>query len=197
MDRLWEANSSTTPPTKPATLETGYPTDAGDATIPGAWWFYQQTEEIRNAIVAAGITPSGDSVTQLAQAIGAIASNAINNYMNAGASSGSFTSMSLSGQLTSTVAQGTAPLVVNSTTPVANLSIGGNAATATLAANATNAVNAQSAATLSAVLSVTKGGSGVASINGILRGNGAQPYTVATPDVDYLTPDSNLDGGTY
>ena len=34
-------------------------------------------------------------------------------------------------QLTSTVATGTAPLVVTSTTPVANLNIGGNAATAT------------------------------------------------------------------
>jgi uncharacterized protein (TIGR02145 family) len=41
------------------------------------------------------------------------------------------TSLSVTGQLTSTVAQGTAPLVVTSTTPVANLSIGGNAATAT------------------------------------------------------------------
>ena len=39
-------------------------------------------------------------------------------------------------QLTSTVANGTAPLVVTSTTPVANLSIGGNAATATKLATA-------------------------------------------------------------
>ncbi|RVU26897.1 hypothetical protein EOJ36_02565 [Sandaracinomonas limnophila] len=48
------------------------------------------------------------------------------------------TSLSVSGQLTSTVATGTAPLVVTSTTPVANLSIGGNAATATSATTATN-----------------------------------------------------------
>ena len=48
------------------------------------------------------------------------------------------TSLSVSGQLTSTVATGTAPLVVTSTTPVANLSIGGNAATATSASTATN-----------------------------------------------------------
>ena len=45
------------------------------------------------------------------------------------------TSLSVSGQLTSTVATGTAPLVVSSTTPVTNLSIGGNAATATSATN--------------------------------------------------------------
>lgn len=48
------------------------------------------------------------------------------------AASGSFS------QITSTVATGTAPLVVTSTTPVANLSIGGNAATATSATSATN-----------------------------------------------------------
>jgi hypothetical protein len=40
--------------------------------------------------------------------------------------------------VTSTVATGTAPFTVTSTTPVANLSIGGNAATATSATTATN-----------------------------------------------------------
>ncbi|MBP6054234.1 MAG: hypothetical protein KA527_01230 [Cytophagaceae bacterium] len=45
------------------------------------------------------------------------------------------TSLSVTGQLTSSVATGTAPLVVSSTTPVANLSIGGNASTATTATN--------------------------------------------------------------
>jgi len=44
-------------------------------------------------------------------------------------------------QITSTVATGTAPLVVTSTTPVANLSIGGNAATATLASTVTTNAN--------------------------------------------------------
>jgi len=43
-------------------------------------------------------------------------------------------------QLTSTVAIGTAPLVVTSTTPVANLSIGGNASTVTTNANLTGMV---------------------------------------------------------
>ncbi|MBP6128032.1 MAG: hypothetical protein KA468_07540, partial [Flavobacterium sp.] len=46
------------------------------------------------------------------------------------------TSLSVTGQLTSTVATGTAPLVVTSTTPVTNLNIGGNAATATKLATA-------------------------------------------------------------
>lgn len=43
----------------------------------------------------------------------------------------SLSSLSLSGQLTSTLATGTAPFVVSSTTAVANLSIGGHAASAT------------------------------------------------------------------
>jgi len=51
------------------------------------------------------------------------------------ASTGAFTTLSATGVITSTVATGTAPFTVSSTTPVANLSIGGNAATATSATN--------------------------------------------------------------
>lgn len=54
-------------------------------------------------------------------------------------SSLSLSSLSISGQITSTQATGTAPFVVASTTPVANLSIGGNAATATNSTTATTA----------------------------------------------------------
>jgi hypothetical protein len=43
-------------------------------------------------------------------------------------------------QITSTVATGLAPFVVTSTTPVANLNIGGNAATATIAGNVSGTV---------------------------------------------------------
>jgi hypothetical protein len=57
------------------------------------------------------------------------------------------TSLSVSGQLTSTVATGTAPLVVTSTTPVANLNIGGNAATVTTNANLTGDVTSSGNAT--------------------------------------------------
>jgi hypothetical protein len=57
------------------------------------------------------------------------------------------TSLSVSGQLTSTVATGTAPLVVTSTTPVANLSIGGNAATVTNGIYTTSKISALAATT--------------------------------------------------
>ena len=55
-------------------------------------------------------------------------------------STGAFTTLSASGVITSTVATGTAPFTVSSTTAVSNLSIGGNAATATTASSVTNAL---------------------------------------------------------
>ncbi len=56
------------------------------------------------------------------------------------AAAGSFTTISASGQITSTVTTGTAPFVVSSTTQVANLNVAtaGSATTATTATNATN-----------------------------------------------------------
>lgn len=76
--------------------------------------------------------------------------------------------LSASGQITSTVATGTAPFVVSSTTPVANLSIGGNAATATSAGSATSilfsgitsATNTAAAMVLGTGSSLTVSGSG-------------------------------------
>jgi len=62
------------------------------------------------------------------------------------ASTGAFTTLSATGVITSTVATGTAPFTVSSTTPVANLSIGGNAATATSATSATSATTATNVA---------------------------------------------------
>lgn len=63
------------------------------------------------------------------------------------------TSLNMSGQLTNTVATGSAPFVVSSTTPVANLSIGGNAATATTATNQSG--GSVSATTINASSTIT------------------------------------------
>lgn len=78
---------------------------------------------------------------------------------------GSLGATSFTGQITSTVTTGTAPLVIASTTPVANLSIGGNAATAT---------------TLSGTLAVSVGGTGAATLTGLVVGNGTSAFTVVT-----------------
>lgn len=71
MDHTWAANAVGTAPTKPTTLQLGYPTDTATPTIPGAYWFYQMTEEIRNVVVnvlGAG-APDAGNVSQLYSSI--------------------------------------------------------------------------------------------------------------------------------
>jgi hypothetical protein len=73
-------------------------------------------------------TPSSGTVTNLT----GTASININGTVGATtATTGAFTTVSVSGVITSTVATGTAPFTVSSTTAVTNLSIGGNAGTVT------------------------------------------------------------------
>ena len=73
MDRVYQSNAIETPPSSVASSGS-YPT-AGNkasgqlATVPGPYWFYSITEEIRNAIIAAGLTPDSAQVNQLAAAI--------------------------------------------------------------------------------------------------------------------------------
>ena len=75
MDRTYQANTSGTAPTLAAGSETGYPTAGSkatgqQATVPGPYWFHMVTEELRNAIVKMGVTPSASSLNQLATAFG-------------------------------------------------------------------------------------------------------------------------------
>lgn len=73
MDRVYQSNAIETPPSSVASSGS-YPT-AGNkasgqlATVPGPYWFYSITEEIRNAIIAAGLTPDSSQVNQLATAL--------------------------------------------------------------------------------------------------------------------------------
>ena len=77
MDRVFEQGAIASPPSPPATPSSGYPT-AGDPatgqmpTQPGPYWFHMMTEELRNAIVAAGLTPDHTQLTQLRDAINAL-----------------------------------------------------------------------------------------------------------------------------
>lgn len=56
--------------TPPAALKAGYPTN-GDpatgvqATVPGAYWYYQIQEELDNLLKKAGLTPDHNQLTQL------------------------------------------------------------------------------------------------------------------------------------
>ena len=95
----------------------------------------------------------------------------------AASSSISGASLSVTGQITSTVATGTAPFVVSSTTPVANLSIGGNAATATTATNVSGGtVNATTGSFSGTVTCSNATASGQA----VTLGQAEYVYTTAT-----------------
>ena len=105
--------------------------------------------------------------------------------------------LSVTGQITSTLATGSSPFVVASTTPVANLSIGGNAATATTAtlsstvttnANLTGGVtsvgNAATVVTNANLTGpITSTGNAVSSLtaHNVLLGNGASAIAYAAP----------------
>lgn len=47
------------------------------------------------------------------------------------------------------------------------------------------------------VIDVARGGTGAATITGIVKGNGASVMTAAIAGVDYLSPSSVVDGGTF
>ena len=72
--RLYQAGAVQSIPSMASLVSAGFPT-GGDpvrgiaATKPGAEWFYGIGEEIRNVILAAGLTPSNNMLNQLAQAI--------------------------------------------------------------------------------------------------------------------------------
>lgn len=79
MDREFASGASGSPPTHPASPSLGYPTSGNPgsgtpATKPGPWWYHMINEEIRNVLVAAGITPDGANTTQLVAAIQALIS---------------------------------------------------------------------------------------------------------------------------
>ena len=77
MDRIFFAGAAASPPTLPVSPSTGYPRGSNPglgqaATNLGPYWYYMITEEIRNVIVAAGLTPAGNDVDQLTDAINAL-----------------------------------------------------------------------------------------------------------------------------
>lgn len=76
-NRKWQAAAVASPPDVEAAPDEGYPTDgdpssAVPATIPGAYWFHQVGEEIRQVITDAGLTPDDADLTQLSDAIQAL-----------------------------------------------------------------------------------------------------------------------------
>jgi len=101
-------------------------------------------------------------------------------------SSGAFTTLSATGQITSTIAIGTAPFVVTSTTPVTNLSIGGTAALATsLAGGVLGSIPYQSTTSTTAMTAAGTTGQVLTTVT-----------TGAAPIWDYLTLENLPDAWT-
>lgn len=74
---VWESGAIATPPSPPVTPSTGYPTKGDPAlgvppTKGGDYWFYQFAAEITAILVAAGITPDHENLTQLLTAFNAL-----------------------------------------------------------------------------------------------------------------------------
>ena len=71
MDAIWERNAVGTPPTLPASPQTGFPSKSapGGPTVPGDYWYHMMTQEIRNAIIGAGLDPDAGNLEQLSEAL--------------------------------------------------------------------------------------------------------------------------------
>jgi len=72
--RSYLAGAVGAPPAAPSSPSVGYPTNGNpltplDPTTPGAHYFYKLGEELRNIIVAAGLTPSDGNLSQLLAAL--------------------------------------------------------------------------------------------------------------------------------
>jgi len=82
MDRYFQADAVNSLPDLTKLVSEGYPTN-GDpalgipATMPGEAWFYAITEELRNVIVAAGLTPDKLNVAQLSSAINSLITGSV------------------------------------------------------------------------------------------------------------------------
>lgn len=74
MDRIYEKGAIQTAPQIPTVPSIGYPVSGNPATgtpatKPGVWWYHMVIEELLAVITAAGVTPDGATLSQLATAI--------------------------------------------------------------------------------------------------------------------------------
>ena len=77
--RNYKSGAIETPPAPLENPSFGYPTpgnaEAGiPSTVPGTYWHYMISEEMRNVILLAGLTPNYNDLTQFSQAINALIS---------------------------------------------------------------------------------------------------------------------------
>lgn len=88
MDRIFESNSTGTPPAPPEPGAPGFPQNGAGGTsptVPGAYWFHMITDSLRNVITTAGLTPDHTDLTLLAQAVVALSTGAAASGVPTGA----------------------------------------------------------------------------------------------------------------
>jgi hypothetical protein len=73
-NRAWQSGAAASPPDVESSPSSGYPIDGDPGTgtpptIPGARWFHQIGEELRNVIVGVGLVPDDENLGQLKSAI--------------------------------------------------------------------------------------------------------------------------------
>jgi phage-related tail fiber protein len=71
MDRHWDANGAASAPATPSNSlgANVYPQGGVAPSLPGPWWYHMVTEELRNVVEAAGLTPDRAAVNQLQAAL--------------------------------------------------------------------------------------------------------------------------------
>jgi hypothetical protein len=82
MYNAYQSAVSQTPPPVPQNPAVGYPTSGNPAegipaTIPGPYWFHQQTQELTNVVLAAGMEPDIEKLNQVAEAIKSLIAKAL------------------------------------------------------------------------------------------------------------------------
>lgn len=78
--RKYKSGAVETPPEPLESPSEGYPSPGNPAsgipaTVPGTYWHYMISEEMRNVIVGAGLTPDYENLSQFFQAINSIINN--------------------------------------------------------------------------------------------------------------------------
>ncbi len=82
---------------------------------------------------------------------------------------------------------------INGTSVLSNNTLGSGVTGSSLTSVGTLTSGVWNASTIA----VNKGGTGATSITGLVKGNGTSAFTAAVDETDYLSPNAEIDGGSY
>lgn len=195
MDSVYGSNVSGTAPAAPAVPLVGFPRAGNSltgekATRPGPYWFHMITQEQRNVIVAAGLTPDAADLTQLVQAIQLLGSLPAGAEIDWGGPIAPPGFMKLNGGV---------PLVTSVQKLVDNVYCGdANNATASFYYRCTDPLNPSTTRDIAGAYFVLKDARGRGA-RGLSDGStldaGRSPWSYQGPNVGYFTVSASADDG--